>query len=40
MPENESSINIRCAEAIELVTDYLDEALSQHDLARFQALER
>ena len=28
---------ISCSEAVELVTDYLDEALSQDDLARYEA---
>ncbi len=32
-----TSFSIRCADAVELVTDYLDEALNPADLAAFQA---
>lgn len=32
-----NELRIRCADAIELVTEFLDDALSQHDLARFEA---
>lgn len=31
-----SSFSIRCADAVELVTDYLDNALNQTDLAVFK----
>jgi aerobic-type carbon monoxide dehydrogenase small subunit (CoxS/CutS family) len=31
-----TSFNIRCADAVELVTDYLDEALNHTDLAAFE----
>jgi hypothetical protein len=30
-----SSFSIRCADAVELVTDYLDDALNQTDLTAF-----
>jgi hypothetical protein len=30
-----SGFSIRCADAVELVTDYLDDALNQTDLAAF-----
>jgi anti-sigma factor RsiW len=32
-----AGFSIRCADAIELVTDYLDDALNAADLAAFQA---
>lgn len=31
------TVDLRCSDAVELVTDYLDEALSRDDLARFEA---
>jgi len=31
-----SSFSIRCADAVELVTDYLDDALNPTDLAAFK----
>jgi hypothetical protein len=31
-----NSFSIRCADAVELVTDYLDEALNDTDLAAFE----
>jgi predicted anti-sigma-YlaC factor YlaD len=33
----QASFSIRCADAIELVTDYLDDALNTADLAVFEA---
>lgn len=30
-------LHLRCAEAVEIVTDFLDDALSEHDLAVFEA---
>lgn len=31
-----SGLSIRCADAVELVTDYLDDALNRADLVAFQ----
>ena len=33
----QAGFSIRCADAIELVTDYLDDALNTADLAAFEA---
>ena len=33
----ENELRISCADAIELVTDFLDDALSQDDLTNFEA---
>ena len=33
----ENELRISCADAIELVTDFLDEALSRDDLTNFEA---
>jgi predicted anti-sigma-YlaC factor YlaD len=33
----ENELRISCADAIELVTDFLDDALSRDDLANFEA---
>ena len=33
----ENELRISCADAIELVTDFLDDALSRSDLANFEA---
>ena len=32
----QNEARIRCADAVELVTDYLDDALSDRDLANFE----
>jgi anti-sigma factor RsiW len=32
----DNELRIRCSDAVELVTDYLDDALSDHDLASFE----
>ena len=32
----DNQLRIRCADAVELVTDYLDGALNGHDLANFE----
>jgi anti-sigma factor RsiW len=38
MSDNEGfTVDIRCSDAVELVTDYLDGALSRDDLARFES---
>lgn len=33
----ENELRIRCSDAVEIVTDYLDDALNGHDLATFEA---
>jgi predicted anti-sigma-YlaC factor YlaD len=33
----DNELRITCADAIELVTDFLDDALSRHDMANFEA---
>ena len=33
----ENQLRIRCSDAVEIVTDYLDGALNSHDLANFEA---
>lgn len=32
----DNQLRIRCSDAVELVTDYLDGALNDHDLASFE----
>ena len=32
----DNQLRIRCSDAVELVTDYLDNALDHHDLANFE----
>lgn len=32
----DNQLRIRCSDAVELVTDYLDDALNSHDLANFE----
>lgn len=36
-PNTHDSFDIRCADAIELVTEYLDDALDSNDLAAFES---
>ncbi|MGH1489723.1 MAG: anti-sigma factor family protein [Acidimicrobiales bacterium] len=31
-----NELKIRCSDAVELVTEYLDDALNDHDLANFE----
>jgi len=33
----DNQLRIRCSDAVELVTEYLDDALNDHDLANFEA---
>jgi anti-sigma factor RsiW len=33
----DNQLRIRCSDAVEIVTDYLDGALNGHDLAAFEA---